>query len=315
MTDEVFFFKRNCRKTISARTRRGRNAGAILSCIGLAACQPAILAPEGQIGIADRAILIDSMAIMLTIVVPTILMIFGVAFWFRSGNTRARRLPDFVYSGRIELVVWAIPLMTIMLLGGVIWIGSHELDPAEPIASKTKPLEIQGISLDWKWLFIYPDQHVAAVNQLVLPAGRPVHFSLTSGSVMNAFFIPRLGSMIYTMNGMVSRLNLIADHPGIYPGLSSHYSGDGFAGMHFEARAIPPDQFDAWAAATHGHGDTLDDGAYTKLARQSMDVAPFTYGDIDPALFAAIVSQRLPQAPGPVENGTPNASISPKRQP
>src|SRR5208282_5968507 len=162
----------------------------------LGGCNAVVLDPKGPIGIADKTILIDSLVIMLAIVVPTVAATLAFAWWFRASNTKATYLPDFVYSGRIELVVWAIPPLVIMLLGGVAWIGSHDLDPAKPLASDTPPLEIQGVSLDWKWLFIYPNQHIASVNQLVVPAGVPIHFSLTSASVMNAFFIPQLGSMI-----------------------------------------------------------------------------------------------------------------------
>jgi len=207
-----------------------------------------------------------------------------------------------------------VPLMTIMLLGGVAWIGSHDLDPGKPLVSKVPPLEVQGVSLDWKWLFIYPEQHVASVNQLVIPAGRPIHFSLTSGSVMNAFFIPQLGSMIYTMDGMTSTLHLSAAHPGVYYGESSHYSGDGFSDMHFDVHAVAEDQFQAWVNSTKGHGPALDDGAYTQLAKQSLHVKPFTYGDTAPNIYADIVSEKLQQAPGPVENGTPNASVSPQME-
>ena len=189
--------------------------------------------------------MIDSLAIMLAIVVPTIAATFAVAWWFRASNMRARYLPDWVFSGRIELVVWSIPLLTIMLLGGVAWIGSHDLDPAKPLPSNTPPLEVQVVSLDWKWLFIYPGQRVASVNQLVVPAGVPIHFSLTSASVMNVFFVPQLGSMIYTMNGMTTQLNLRADAPGTFLGLSSHYSGDGFSDMHFDVQAVPAEQFAA----------------------------------------------------------------------
>jgi cytochrome o ubiquinol oxidase subunit 2 len=289
-------------------------AASMAMCFALVACQPAVLEPEGPVGAADKTILIDSLAIMLAIVLPTIAATLLFAWWYRASNTRARYQPGFVYSGRIELVVWAVPLMTIMLLGGVTWIGAHELDPATPLPSKTKPLEIQGISLDWKWLFIYPDQHVAAVNQLVIPAGRPVHFSLTSASVMNAFFVPQLGSMIYTMNGMTTQLNLQADRPGMFYGQSSHFSGDGFSDMHFEVRAMRPDQFDGWVGATRGAGPTLDTASYTALAKQSLNVAPFTYRDTAANLYQDIVSQKLPPAPGPVENGVPNASVSPKME-
>src|SRR5271154_2145568 len=204
----------------------------------LGGCDTGVLDPQGPVGIAEKTILIDSLAIMLAIVVPTIAATLAFAWWFRASNTKATYLPDFVYSGRIELVVWAIPLLVIMLLGGVAWIGSHDLDPAKPLASDTPPLEIQAVSLDWKWLIISPNQHIASVNQLVVPAGVPIHFSLTSASVMNAFFIPQLGSMIYTMNGMMTQLNLRADTPGTYLGLASHFSGDGFSNMHFDMQAV-----------------------------------------------------------------------------
>ena len=254
---------------------------------------------KGAVGIAEKTILIDSLAIMLAIVVPTIAATFAFAWWFRASNTRATYLPDWEYSGRIELIVWAIPLLVIMLLGGVAWIGAHELDPAKPLASDTPPLEVQVVSLDWKWLFIYPDQRIASVNQLVVPAGRPIHFSLTSASVMNAFFVPRLGSMIYTMNGMRTQLNLQADAPGTFRGLSSHFSGDGFSGMHFDVQAVPAEQFAAWVDATRNTGPTLDADSYAELAKQSMNVSPFTFGAADPELFTRIVMQQLPPGPGP----------------
>ena len=269
----------------------------------LSGCQTALMDPRGAVGIAEKTILIDSLAIMLAIVVPTILATLGVAWWFRAGNTRAKYLPDWEYSGQLEMIVWAIPLLTIILLGGVAWVGSHELDPAKPLPGEGKPLEVQVVSLDWKWLFIYPDQQIASVNALVIPAGQPVHFSLTSASVMNAFFVPRLGSMIYTMNGMTSQLNLVADEPGTYPGMSSHYSGDGFAQMHFDVRALPPDQFSEWLVSTLNKGGSLDDKAYAQLSRQSIDVAPATYGSVAPALFNRIVDQTVPPAPGPDESG------------
>jgi cytochrome o ubiquinol oxidase subunit 2 len=246
---------------------------------------------------------------MLAIVVPTIVTTLGVAWWFRASNAKARYLPDWAYSGRIELIVWGIPLLVIMLLGGVAWIGAHELDPATPLASKTPPLEVQTVSLDWKWLFIYPSQGVASVNRLVIPAGTPIHFSLTSASVMNAFFVPQLGSMIYTMNGMTTQLNLQADSPGSFRGLSSHYSGDGFSDMHFDVLALPADRFAAWVEAAHKAGPSLDPTSYQALAKQSLNIAPFTYRAADPALFQQIVTQKLPPAPGPPPDTRPDPSL------
>src|SRR5262249_62017174 len=149
---------------------------------------------------------------------------------------------------QLELILCFIPLLTIVLLGGVAWIGSHDLDPAKPLGPTDKALEVEVVSLDWKWLFIYPEQHVASVNKLVIPAGVPVRFTLTSASVMNAFFIPQLGSMIYTMNGMATQLNLKANEPGTVMGLSTMFSGNGFADMHFETEPAPKCGFAPWAA-------------------------------------------------------------------
>jgi cytochrome o ubiquinol oxidase subunit II len=269
----------------------------------LSACDWAVLDPRGPVGQADRTILLDSLAIMLAIVVPTIVATFVFAWWFRASNTRARYLPDWEFSGRIELVVWAIPCMVILLLGGVAWIGSHRLDPAQPIEplapASRQPLEIQAVSLDWKWLFIYPQQGVATVNQVVVPVGVPLRFSITSASVWNTFFVPRLGSMIYAMNGMTTELNLRADEAGTFLGRSAHFSGDGFSDMTFALRAVSAGDFAAWANATRGAGATLDDAAYAALAKQSANVPPATFASIGPDLFARIVRHDLAPGPGP----------------
>jgi cytochrome o ubiquinol oxidase subunit 2 len=276
--------------------------------LALSACKTSILAPQGPIGAAEKSILIDSIGIMLAIVAPTILAIFGFAWWFRASNTRARYLPEWSYSGRIELVVWAIPALVVMLLAGVAWIGSHDLDPAKPIASSQPPLEVQVVSLDWKWLFLYPDQNIATVNELTIPVGIPVHFSLTSASVLNAFFIPQLGSMIYTMNGMTTRLNLQADTTGVFHGLSSHFSGDGFSDMHFEVHAVSPADFSDWAKTTSRATATLDSRSYSQLAKPSTAVAPASYRLDDPDLFQSIATQKIAAGPGPL--GEPSSSPS-----
>ncbi|HEY1721608.1 MAG TPA: ubiquinol oxidase subunit II [Magnetospirillaceae bacterium] len=267
--------------------------------LALTACQLDVLESRGVVGSADKTILIDSLGIMLAIALPTIAATFAFAWWFRRSNAQARYRPDWAYSGRLELIVWSIPLLTVILLGGVAWIGSHELDPAKPLASDTKPLEIQVVSLDWKWLFIYPDEHIASLNRLVIPAGSPIHFDLTSASVMNAFFIPRLGSMIYTMNGMTTHLNLQADEPGTFLGLSSHFSGDGFASMNFQVEALPKEQFAAWIEATQKAKAGLDIPSYKSLLKQSSDVPPAAFKTVAPDLFQQIATQSLPSGPGP----------------
>lgn len=237
---------------------------------------------------------------MLAIIVPTIIAVFLFAFWFRASNTRAQYIPNWAYSGRIEMVVWSIPALTIILLGGVAWIGAHELDPGKPVSGTGAPVRIQVVSLDWKWLFIYPDQRIATVNALTVPLGAPLRLELTSGSVMTAFFIPQLGSMIYTMNGMVTRLDLRADAEGTFKGLASQFSGDGFPDMLFDTHVVSPVAFGNWAQSTAGSSrDVLDETAYTKLAEQSIEKTPKTYRLDDPELFGKIASQKIAPAPGP----------------
>ena len=293
----------------ATRTAFAVRCSGLLPLLALTGCEPGILPSSGVVGKGNTTILIDSLAIMLAIVVPTIVATLAFAWWFRASNLRARRRPDFVYSGQIEMVTWSIPLMTIMLLGGVAWIGSHQLDPAHPLPSNEAPLRVQVVSLDWKWLFIYPDHNIATVNHLVIPAGPPVHFTLTSSSVMNAFFIPKLGSMIYTMNRMATQLYLNADQPGTFLGMSSHYSGGGFATMEFKVEALPKEEFAAWVEETRkGAAATLNSQTYQDLAKQSMNIAPFAYSAVEPDLFDKVVKQLLPPGPGPVVEPSPGAS-------
>ena len=287
-----------------------RNAAAIGCAALLSGCDFGVLSPAGPVGSADATIMMDSLVIMLAIVVPTIVAALGFAWWFRESNMRARYMPDFVYSGRIELVVWSIPILVILFLGGIIWVGSHELDPARPLRSVIKPMDVQVVSLDWKWLFIYPNQGVASVNDLVVPAGTPIHFYLTSASVMNAFFVPRLGSMIYTMNGMVTQLHLEASHVGDFHGLSAHFSGDGFPGMQFTLHSVSPAAFGEWVRAARSRGPALDAQAYNALAQQSTDVPPMTFRAVTPNLFHQIATQALPPGPGP-KNGEPTPDVRP----
>ena len=252
-----------------------------------------MLDPKGPIAAAERQILFNSLGIMLAIVIPTILATLGVAYWFRSSNKRARYLPDFEYSGRLEMLVWSIPAMTVLLVGGVAWVGAHDLDPRKPIASTVKPFSVQVVSLDWKWLFIYPDQGIASVNQLTIPVGTPISFELTSSGVMNSFFVPQLGSQIYTMAGMVTRLHLQADHPGTYRGLSAQYSGDGFCRHALRRRRGAGRSVRAVGRMRRASaGPVLDAESYADLAKPSKAVAPFTYRAV-----AARPVQRHPELP------------------
>lgn len=257
----------------------------------LGGCTEGVLDPKGPIAVAELQILLNSTGIMLAIVIPVMLATLGVGFWFRASNERAHYRPNFKYSGRIEMLVWSIPLMTVLLVGAVAWIGAYDLDPPKPIASSVKPVKVQVVSLDWKWLFIYPEQGVASVNQLKIPVGTPVSFDLTSSGVMNSFFVPQLAGQIYTMAGMVTHLNFQANYSGTYRGMSANFSGDGFSDMHFPVDAVPPEIFSQWVASTRGVGPVLDAQAYTDLVKPSKAVAPFTYRSIAPGLFADILSR------------------------
>jgi cytochrome o ubiquinol oxidase subunit II len=255
------------------------------------AWQQGVLDPHGPIAAAERTILLDATVIMLAVIVPVIVLTLAFAWWFRAGNKWARRDSEWAYSGAVEVTVWSIPALVILFLGGICWIGSHELDPARPLPAKAPPLTVQVVSLDWKWLFVYPDLGVASVNRLVVPTGAPLRLQLTSATVMNSFFVPQLGSQIYTMGGMVTTLHLRADEPGTYLGLSANFSGAGFSDMRFAAIALPPAQFDRWLAEVrHGTG-TLDAGQYAALARPGVAASAASYARVAPGLFDAIVAE------------------------
>jgi cytochrome o ubiquinol oxidase subunit 2 len=269
-----------------------RGVALAATCLPLASCSEGVLAPQGPIGESERVILYDATAIMLAVVIPVILLTIGFAWWFRAGNVWARYLPTWEYSGRIEIIVWAIPTLVIAFLGGVAWISSHDLDPPQAIGSAT-PLDLEVVSLDWKWLFIYPGDGIASVNRLVVPVGRPVRFHLTSATVMNSFFVPQLGSQIYTMPGMTTQLNLQADEAGLYKGFSAQFSGDGFSDMRFEVAAVPADQFASWVERAKAQGRALDSAAYSALAQPSKAVEPATYAPVADGLFESISGGRV----------------------
>jgi cytochrome o ubiquinol oxidase subunit 2 len=265
-----------------------------------AAWQHGVLDPQGPIAAAERTILLDATVIMLAVIVPVIVLTLAFAWWFRAGNKWARRLPEWHYSGPIEVTVWAIPILVILFLGGIAWIASHDLDPARPLAplQPGQPtVNVQVVSLDWKWLFIYPDLGVASVNRLVVPAGAPLHLQLTSASVMNSFFVPQLGSQIYTMAGMTTTLNLLADRPGTYAGLSAQFSGDGFSDMRFDTVAMTPARFADWLANARKQPDTLDAARYALLVLPGVPASAPTFGQVAPGLFRAALERATAAAP------------------
>jgi cytochrome o ubiquinol oxidase subunit II len=273
--------------------RYGLLAAVLIGAATLGGCTDGVLDPKGPIAVAERQILFNSLGIMLAIVIPTIIATLGVAYWFRASNKHARYRPDFTYSGRLEMLVWSIPAMTVFLVGGVAWVGSHDVSPRKAIVSTVKPVKVQVVSLDWKWLFIYPEEGVASVNYLAIPVGTPVSFELTSSGVMNSFFVPQLGSQIYTMAGMTTRLHLQADHTGSYRGMSAQFSGDGFSDMYFNVESVPVEKFSEWIDAARRVGSELNATTYADLAKPSAKVQPFTYRAVTPGLFDKIMVSEM----------------------
>ncbi len=252
------------------------------------------LDPQGPVAAGELMIMENATVVMLAVIVPVIVLTLAFAWHFREGNTKAAYRPDWHYSGAIEFVVWAIPAMIVLFLGGVAWIGAHDLDPRKPLASQAKPLRVDVVSMDWKWLFIYPDLGVATVNRLVAPTGTPIVFTLTSATVMNSFLVPNLGGQIYAMNGMATHISLLADNPGVYPGLSANISGDGFSDMRFEVDAVDQNHFQAWTDEARKSTDKLDDQSYASLNRPGVIEHPVTYGAVAPHLFDRIVRNQVP---------------------
>ena len=279
---------RNMKKVAAASLLAG--ASVILS-----GCHMAVMDPQGPIGVQEKDLIILAVFLMLIPVVPVIVMTLWFAWRYRASNTKATYAPDFEHSNRIEAVVWAIPTLIIIALGTVTWVSTHALDPRAPLTAlsahaRSKPVEVEVVSLDWKWLFIYPEYNVASVNELALPVGTPVHFKLTSATVMNSFFIPQLGTQIYTMTGMQTQLSLRADRAGSYEGISANYSGEGFAGMKFKANAMSDADFKAWIIKAQASGATLDGSAYAALSKPGMADKPVYYMNIDPMLFHKILN-------------------------
>jgi cytochrome o ubiquinol oxidase subunit 2 len=273
-----------------SRRQRMRTIGVWLLYAPLAACHEGVLDPRGPVGLSEKLILGDATAIMLAVVIPVILLTLVFAWWFRAGNRLARYRPDWEYSGRIELIIWAIPALLVAFLGGMAWLTSHDLDPPKPLVSKEAPVEIDVVSLDWRWLFIYPAQGIATVNQLTVPVGVPIHFRLTSTSVMNSFFVPQLGSQIYTMPGMTTQLNLQADQAGTYEGLSAQFSGDGFSDMRFLVVATPPSQFQQWLEVTRAKGGALGQVELAALVKPSHERGALSFGQVDPRIFDTLAT-------------------------
>lgn len=256
----------------------------------LAGCGSALMDSKGQVGQEQTRLILTVFGLMMIVVIPVIGMTFWFAVRYRRSNKNAVYHPDWSHSNAIEVAIWLIPCLIIAVLATMTWKTSHSLDPHKPLASDAETMEIQVVALDWKWLFIYPEQGIATVNEVAFPKDVPVRFRVTSGSVMNAFFIPRLGSQIYAMAGMDNDVHLISEEQGVYPGRSTNYSGSGFAGMTFDARVTSPEGFDDWVEKVRQSSNNLGfPEQYEALALPTRDVPVKYFSEVSPRLYEDII--------------------------
>ena len=251
----------------------------------------AVLEPKGEIGEKERQLMIIGTWLSALVVLPVFALTFFITWKYREKNHRGRYTPDWDGHRGLEALWWGIPCAIILILAVIAIQSSHSLDPFRPLAGKRPTLEVEVVALQWKWLFIYPEQKIATVNYLQLPNDTPVTFHITSDAPMNSFWIPQLGGQVYAMSGMDTHLNLRANHIGVYEGVSANLSGEGFAGMHFKTNVVEPTQFEDWAAASHGKTGTLDRDAYEQLAKPSADVKPTVYGTVSPGLYDTVIAK------------------------
>ena len=266
----------------------------------LAGCNAVLLSPSGDIALQQRNLIIISTVLMLLIIVPVILLTFLFAWRYRESNTSAHYDPEWNHSTVLELLIWAAPLLIIIALGAVTWVSTHQLDPYRPLVrvaegrevpAGTKPLVVEVVAMDWKWLFLYPEQGIASVNEMAAPVDRPIHFKITSSAVMNSFFVPALAGQIYAMPGMQTTLHAVINHPGKYEGISANYSGSGFSGMRFTFHGVDQAGFDKWVSDARASSDTLSREAYLKLEQPSERNPVQHFGSVAPDLFDAIVNR------------------------
>ncbi|VVO77277.1 Cytochrome bo(3) ubiquinol oxidase subunit 2 [Pseudomonas fluorescens] len=274
----------------------------LLGTLLLGGCNMTLLNPTGQVGLEQRNLIITATLLMLLVVIPVIVMTFLFAWKYRASNTNATYTPKWNHSTKIEIAVWTVPILIIIALGYVTYVSTHELDPYRPLESDVKPITIEVVSLDWKWVFIYPEQGIATVNKIVFPTNTPVNFKVTSDSVMNSFFIPGLGGQIYAMAGMQTKLHLIANRDAEMEGISANYSGAGFTGMKFKAISTSQENFDAWVSEVKKAPKQLETAEYEALTKPSQNNPVELYSSVTPNLFQIIVDKYEGMKPGPKVN-------------
>jgi cytochrome o ubiquinol oxidase subunit 2 len=266
----------------------------------LGGCNFVVLDPAGHVAVQERDLVVISTILMLLIIVPVMALTALFAWRYRHSNASAPYDPDWDHSTQLELVIWAAPLLIIICLGALTWMATHLLDPyrpiervaaGRPVSEQVKPLEVNVVALDWKWLFIYPQYGIATVNELAAPVDRPIQFRITASTVMNSFYVPALAGQVYAMPGMETKLHAVVNKPGVYQGFSANYSGAGFSGMRFAFHGLTDDGFDKWIAGVKAGGGTLDRGHYLELERPSENVPVRRYATVDANLYKLILNR------------------------
>jgi cytochrome o ubiquinol oxidase subunit 2 len=261
-----------------------------------------VLAPAGDIAMQQSQLLIVATALMLLIVVPVIVLTVLFAWRYRSSNTDAVYTPNWSHSIRLEYLIWGAPLLIVIVLGTITWITTHRLDPYRPlsrisatqaISADIKPIKVQVVAMDWKWLFIYPDLGIATVNEIAVPIDTPIEFYITASTIMNSFSVPALAGQIYAMPGMQTKLHAVINKPGKYNGFSANYSGEGFSNMRFKFLGMNPEDFDTWLADRRAGVSKLDQAAYLQLAQPTVKEPVRYYSSYQPGLFDAVVMQYM----------------------
>ena len=265
----------------------------------LSGCDMVVLSPSGDIAVQQRDLIVISTLLMLVIIVPVIFLTLFFAWRYRQSNTAATYDPEWHHSTGLEVIIWSAPLAIIIALGAITWVSTHKLDPyrpldridaARPVPEEAKPITVEVVALDWKWLFFYPDYGVATVNEMAAPVDVPIHFKLTASSVMNSFYVPALAGMIYTMPGMETKLHAVINKQGEYEGLSSNYSGDGFSHMRFKFHGLDQAGFDQWIARVKQNGTALNRDAYLKLEKPSAREPVRYFASVDDGLYDAVLN-------------------------
>ncbi|MBW9088310.1 ubiquinol oxidase subunit II [Rhizobium wenxiniae] len=265
----------------------------------MAGCDLVVMSPSGDIAQQQADLIVVSTALMLLIIVPVLFLTLYFAWHYRHSNTKAKYDPEWHHSTRLEVVIWAAPLAIIIALGAITWISTHKLDPFRPldridaersIPEGTKPLEVEVVALDWKWLFFYPEYGIATVNEMAAPIDRPITFKITSSSVMNSFYVPALAGMIYAMPGMETKLHAVINKEGVFDGFSSNYSGAGFSHMRFKFHSLNQDGFDGWIARVKQNGTALNQDAYLKLEKPSEREPVRYYATVADGLYQRVLN-------------------------